>query len=78
MILYIIYLIGGLLIGSLITDFIWRYYIHKISHGVLRYVREDPDSDPYLLLDLDHHPDEIKKHKVAVFMVDPKEIAPHK
>lgn len=77
MLLYIIYLIGGLLIGAILTSLYWINYIHFITYGTLRYIRDSKDSDPYLFLDLDEHPDTIKRRDRVVFKVDPNEIRPH-
>ena len=78
MILYIIYLVGGLLIGLIVATLFWVNYIRAITFGTLRFVREDEKSDPYLFLDMDNHPDDIKKLDHVVFNVDPKEVTPRR
>lgn len=76
MLLYFIYLIGGLLIGLIIATFFWLNYIHMSTCGTLKHA--DDNGETYLFLDLDVTPDEIIKRHRVTFMVDKDDIAPHR
>ena len=70
--LYIIYLIGGILIGLMVATFVWVNYIHYMTFGTL--LQAHDDGETYLFLDLDKPPEEIHKYKQVVLRVSPKDI----
>ena len=57
--LYIIYLIGGIVIGIMGTSLFWIYYIYNSTYGTLRQAHDDGET--YLFLELDKAPEKIKK-----------------
>ena len=68
MLLYIIYLIGGILIGCIISAFFWVNYIRAITYGTLRQAHDEDET--YLFLELDRRPEDIKKWDQVVFKVN--------
>lgn len=71
--LYIIYMIAGILIGLPIGFIIFGSTMAKLIFGTLKTAYDN--GEPYLFLDMDKHPDEILKHKYVLFRVDQKPIS---
>ena len=71
--LYVIYLVGGVLIGIACGIFISAVGMVNMIFGTLKTAYDD--GEPYLFLDMDKHPEEILKHKFVVFRVDQKPIS---
>lgn len=75
MILYIVYLIGGILIGLGVGTAFWCNYINAITYGTLKQASDDGET--YLFLDLDETPERILRRDRVVFRVDDRDMAPH-
>lgn len=71
----IIFLVIGVLIGYVLSRFIPK----EKPVGTLRVDQSDPDSGPYLFLELTYQGAEvIQKKKYVLFKVDLKSYIPHK
>ena len=70
--LYIIYLIAGILIGLPIGMFVFGSTMVRLIFGTIRTAYDE--GRPYLFLDMDKYPDEMLKHKYVLFRVDNKPI----
>jgi len=73
--LYIIYLMGGILIGIMVSSFGWLNYIRNHTYGTLKQAHDEGET--YLFLELSTTPDEIKRHERVVFKVSKDDITPH-
>ncbi len=72
-------MIIGIVFGIIIGVFCGRYIIRRNAIGSLRIDQSDPDSGPYLFLELSHKGSEnIHKKKYVVFQVNVKDYIPHK
>lgn len=70
----IIFLAIGIVVGGIVSRLIPKKIV-----GTLRVDRSDPDSGPYLFLELTHGGMEtIKKKKYVLFEVNLKSYIPHK
>ena len=70
----VICIIAGIIIGL----FFGRYLFRGKIVGSLRVDRSDPDSEPYLFLELSHKgADAIYKKKYVVLKVNIKDYIPH-
>ena len=69
--LYIIYLVGGICIGFMVSIFFCANYIHYNTYGTIRQAHDDGET--YLFLELDRPPEEIKQRKRVVFKVNPND-----
>lgn len=73
--LYIIYLLSGIVIGAIISTFSFMCYIHKRTYGTLCQATDGEDT--YLFLDLDKEPRYIMKTDKVVFKVNKNKITSH-
>lgn len=73
--LYIIYMVAGVLIGIPIGMWIFGSAMSRLIFGTIKWVREEGE-DPYLFLDMDKRPELMVDHKYVLFRTDLKD--PHK
>ena len=66
--LYIIYLVGGILIGFMVSTFVFVNYIHYNTYGTIKQAHDDGET--YLFLVLDKEPSTMKSRKRVVMKVD--------
>ncbi|MBP5598636.1 MAG: hypothetical protein J6Y02_24945 [Pseudobutyrivibrio sp.] len=68
--LLLLYFILGIACGIVIGMFLWGFVLaRRWLAGTLRYHEIDGESQPYLSLDLDKYPEEIKTRKYILFRV---------
>ena len=66
--LYIIYLVGGILIGFMVSTFVFVNYLHYNTYGTIKQAHDDGET--YLFLVLDKEPSTMKSRKLVVMKVD--------
>lgn len=66
--LYIIFLICGFVIGTMVSLFVFLLYRNDKTFGTLKTAYDD--GEPYLFLDMDKSPEDIAAHKYVIFKVE--------
>lgn len=73
--LYIICVIGGIIIGCMVSLFICFLYSYDHTYGTLKQASDGEET--YLFLDLDQPPEKIMDRNWVIFKVDGKKITSH-